>query len=133
MRGAEADVTEGSQVDYGEDVPQGDRADGDLWVDTKDGTVRVWSASAGQWFAAVDPAGRGGFFGDGRTGLEGETPEERWRKEAERGDADEVRLGPHWAKRTKVEGGDGLWVCEICGNESGDAGILAETDCGPGA
>ncbi len=117
---------EGTEVSYGDEHPQGEAADGDLWVDTKDGTVRVWSASKGAWFAAIDPAGRGGFFGDGKSGLENETAEERWRKEAERSDRDEVRLGPHWAVRRGE-----VWTCEVCGGESGDAGILAETDCGP--
>jgi hypothetical protein len=98
---------------------------GDIWVDTENGgRVQVWNGS--DWTQVVDPAGRGGFWGDGRTGFEAETAEDRWKREAERADGDAIRLGPHWARKD----GSGGWECEACGGCSADAGVLAETDCG---
>lgn len=97
---------------------------GDMWVDPDNGRVQVWNGSG--WTEVVDPAGRGGFWGDGRTGFEAETAEDRWKREAEMSDGDAIRLGEHWARKTE----DGGWACEACGGESADAGVLAETDCG---
>lgn len=81
---------------------------GDMWIDTEHGG-RVKVAD-----------GMGGW-----TEVEVEAPEDRWKREAEKADGgDATRLGDHRARKTA----DG-WVCEACGGESADAGVLAETDC----
>lgn len=88
---------------------------GDMWVDPGTGSVRVWTGAS--WTEAVNPTGEG--TGTGRADRP-DRPADPSR------DADETRLGEHWA----VRGADGSWRCGVCGGESMDAGVLAETGCG---